>query len=446
MQPVLKIVLFWTFIWSAYGQTENKKLTFTLQEAIEYALQNNLNAKNANRELEQAKLKKWETTTIGLPQINAGIDYQNNLVIQRSVVPAEFFGGNPGEFIDVAFGTKHVMIGRATLSQLIFDGSYLVGLQAAKTYLNFYKDMQVKTRQDIKRQIIQDYTNVLLLERSIEILEKNKKTLEKNYFETNQTFKNGLIEEESVEQIQITLSTINNSLNNTQRMLVLSKQILKIQLGLALEDEIQLTDNLDVLTQQNYQLELTQRVFDRNNNIDYILAEKNQEQMRLLLLQEKSKALPSLSANVNFGYNAFSNEFSFLNANQRWLNFSSVNVGLQIPIFSSLGRSSRTQQAKINFERAKEELTNLGKLLDLKFQQAKSDYQFSLEDLATNQSNLKLAERIEQKQQIKFKEGLSTSFEFTEAQRQLYSAQQLYLQSMINVINKKAALDNLLGN
>lgn len=446
MQPVLKIVLFWMLTWSVYSQTETKKLSFTLQEAIDYALQNNLNAKNANRELEQAKLKKWETTTMGLPQINAAIDYQNNLVIQRSVVPAEFFGGNPGEFIDVAFGTKHVMIGRATLSQLIFDGSYLVGLQAAKTYLNFYKDMQVKTRQEIKQQIIQDYTNILLLERSIELLEKNKKTLEKNYFEANQTFKNGLIEEESVEQIQITLSTINNSLNNSQRMLVLSKQILKIQLGLALEDSIQLTDNLDVLTQQNFSLELTQSTFDRNNNIDYILGEKNQEQMRLLLLQEKSKALPSLAANVNFGYNAFSNEFSFLNASQRWLNFSSVNVGLQIPIFSSLGRSSRTQQAKINFERAKEELTNLGKLLDLKFQQAKSDYQFSLEDLATNQSNLKLAERIEQKQQIKFKEGLSTSFEFAEAQRQLYGAQQLYLQSMINVINKKAALDNLLGN
>ena len=88
--------------------------------------------------------------------------------------------------------------------------------------------MQVKTRQEIKQQIIQDYTNVLLLERSIELLEKNKKTLEKNYFEANQTFKNGLIEEESVEQIQITLSTINNSLNNSQRMLVLSKQILII--------------------------------------------------------------------------------------------------------------------------------------------------------------------------------------------------------------------------
>ena len=121
MQPVLKIVLFWFFTLTVFSQTETKKLSFTLQEAIDYALQNNLNAKNANRELEQAKLKKWETTTMGLPQINAAIDYQNNLVIQRSVVPAEFFGGNPGEFIDVAFGTKHVMIGRATLSQLIFD-------------------------------------------------------------------------------------------------------------------------------------------------------------------------------------------------------------------------------------------------------------------------------------------------------------------------------------
>ena len=148
------------------------------QQAIEYAIQNNYTTINANRDIEAAKKKKWETTTIGLPQLNANLNYQNNIEIQKSVVPAEFFGGNPGEFTEVAFGTRHNMVANATLSQLIFDGSYLVGLQAAKTYLNFYKDMQVKTRQEIKKQIIQDYTNVLLLERSIELLEKNKKTLE----------------------------------------------------------------------------------------------------------------------------------------------------------------------------------------------------------------------------------------------------------------------------
>lgn len=424
---------------------DNKFYKLSLSEAINFALENNIVAKSADRELQKAKLKEWETTTMGLPQVNAGIDYQNNLVIQRSVVPAEFFGGNPGEFIDVAFGTKHVMIGRVTLSQLIFDGSYLVALQASKTYLKFFEETQQKSNQDIKQQIIQDYTNILLLKKSIEVFEKNKQTLEKNLFETQEFYKNGLIEEENVEQIQITLATIKNSLSNTKRMLKISEQILKINLGLDLEDSVELTDDLEQLTKDNYNLNVLTNAFDYQSNIDYKLGEINQEQKRLLMLQEKSKILPSLYGNVNFGYNAFSNEFSFLNANQRWLNFSSINIGLNIPVFSSFARSSRTKQSKIDYLQASDELKNLTKLLDLQFQQTKSDYEFSLEEYATNKSNLNLAERIEKKQQIKFKEGLSTSFEFTEAQRQLYSAQQLYLQSMINVINKKAALDKILG-
>ncbi len=418
----------------------------SLQEAIAFALENNLMAKKSGRELEKAKLKKWETTAMGLPQINAGLDYQNNLVIQRNVVPAEFFGGNPGEFVDVAFGTKHVMIGRVTLSQLIFDGSYLVALQAAKSYLKFFEESQNKTTQNLKQQIIQDYTNVLLLQKSIEVLQKNKTSLEQNLFETQEFYKNGFVEEENVEQIQITLATISNSLNNTQRVLTISEQILKINLGLETNDALELTDNLEQLTQNNYNLNVLTKNFDQTSNTDYKLGELNQEQMRLLMMQERNKNYPTLYGNVNFGYNAFSNEFSFLNADQRWLNFSSINLGLNVPIFSSFGRRSKLKQAKLDYVQASDELKNLSKVLDLQFQQTKSEYEFSLEEYATSKSNLKLAERIENKQQIKFKEGLSTSFEFTEAQRQLYSAQQLYIQSMINVINKKAALDNLLGN
>jgi outer membrane protein TolC len=122
-----------------------------------------------------------------------------------------------------------------------------------------------------------------------------------------------------------------------------------------------------------------------------------------------------------------------------------VGVGLNVPIFSSLGRSSRTQQAKIALEQAKTDVTETEQKLKLQFEKAKSDYEFSIEQLATSKSNLNLAERIENKNQIKFKEGLSSSFDLTDAQRQLYSAQQIYLQAMLDVINKKATLEKLLN-
>ena len=155
--------------------------------------------------------------------------------------------------------------------------------------------------------------------------------------------------------------------------------------------------------------------------------------------------MPQLSAAVNFGYNSFANQFDFLNGNQKWNNFSNLGVNLNVPIFSSFGRKSRTEQAKIALEQSKTQLTETEQQLKLQFAKAKSDYEFSIEQLATAKSNLNLSERIENKNQIKFKEGLSTSFDLTEAQRQLYSAQQNYLQTMLDVINKKASFEKLLN-
>ena len=161
---------------------------------------------------------------------------------------------------------------------------------------------------------------------------------------------------------------------------------------------------------------------------------------------EKSKALPTLSAGVNFGYNAFGNEFTFFNSGQQYFNYSNLGVNLNVPIFSSFARSARTQQAKIALEKANTDLIETEQKLKLAYQSAKSDYEYSVEQYNSSKESLKLAERIENKQQIKFREGLSTSFDFTEAQRQLYTSQQNYLQTMVDVINKKAALEKITGN
>jgi outer membrane protein len=420
-----------------------QNFSFSLQQAIDHAIKNNYKSINANRDIEISKEKKWETTAMGLPQVNGNIGYQNNLRLQKSLIPAEIFGGPAGTFAEVAFGTKQNAAASVSLSQLIFDGSYIVALQASKAYLQYFVNAKKKTDVEIREMIVNSYGNVLLAEESIKILESNKKILDKNYNDVNQIYKNGLGEQESVEQISITQATVNSSLKNVTRLKEISLKMLKINMGIDINDELILTDNLDNLSKSNLDLVADVSEFKVANNIDYQIVSSLVTQKKLLLKLEKSKALPSLGAAFNYGSNAFANDFNFFSTNQKWLNYSNVGVSLNVPIFSSFARSSRTQQAKIAFEQAQTQQTEVEQMLKLGYEKAKSDFDFSIEEYATAKSNLNLAERIEKKQQIKFKEGLSTSFEFSEAQRQLYATQQTYLQSMVDIINKKAALEKL---
>ena len=416
-----------------------------LQEAIDYALQNNRVAKNAQRDIEAAKQQKWETIASGLPQISASIDYNNWLKQQVSLIPAEFFGGNPGEFAEVTFGTKQTMNATATLKQKIFDGSYLVGLQSAKVFLEISKNAKEKTDLEIREAVINAYGNVLLSEESVKILERNINVLEKNLNETTKIYENGLGEEESVEQLQITLSSIKSSLSNTERLKTLAYKMFNITLGVDLNSTIQLTDNLNSLTSQNVVLSLLDAEENVEQTIDYKIAVNDKVSKELLLKLEKSKALPTLNAFINGGYSGNNDKFQFLKNSQEWFGSSLVGVSMDIPIFSSGMRAAATHRAKINLEKAIDNLTETEQQLKLQIESAKSEYRFAIEDYHNKQENLSLAERIERKNQVKFFEGISSSFDLRQAQTQLYTSQQDLLQAMLDVINKKAALETVLN-
>ena len=419
--------------------------TLSLQEAIDYALENNRTAKNAQRDIQAAKQQKWETIASGLPQLSATIDYNHWLKQQVSLIPAEFFGGNPGEFTEVAFGTKQTMNATATLNQKIFDGSYLVGLQSAKVFLEISKNAKEKTELEVRKVVIDAYGNVLLSEESIKILERNITVLDKNLYETTKIYENGLGEEESVEQLQITLSGIKSNLANTKRLKTLAYKMLNITLGIDLDANIQLTDNLNSLTSQNIVISLLDADENIEQTIDYKIAENDKVSKELLLKLEKSKAIPTLDAFLNGGYSGNNENFRFLKNSQEWFGSSLLGVSMKIPIFSSGMRSAATQRAKINLEKAEDDLTETEQKLKLQIANAKSEYKFAIEDYQNKEDNLGLAERIEQKNQTKFFEGISSSFDLRQAQTQLYTTQQELLQAMLDVINKKAALETVLN-
>ena len=466
MKKTLIIVLSFIFFQMGFSQDQPKSLS--LQEAIDFALENNRTAINAARDIEVAEQQKKETTATGLPQISASVDYQNNLKQQVSLLPAsafdplngirqleEYYDLNaleiqplpdaPEGFIPITFGTKHSMTAFATLSQKLFDGSYLVGLQSAKVYLEISKNAKLKTDLEVRKAVIEAYGNVLLADESINIFERNIEVLEKNLFETKKIYENGLGEEESVEQLQITLSGVKSNLNNVKRLKILAYQMLNINLGLDIYNKLELTDNLETLTDQNISLSILEAENNPESTIDYLIAQNDTRAKELLVKLEKSKALPTLNAFINGGYSGYGDEFAFTQKSQDWFGSSLFGVSLDIPIFSSGMRSASTQRAEINLEKAKTELTETEQRIKLQIASAKSDYQFAIEDYENKKENLALAERIETKNQTKFFEGIGTSFELRQAQTQLYSAQQELLQAMLDVINTKATLETALN-
>ena len=419
--------------------------SFSLEEAISFALDSNYTAINARRDIAKAIKQKWETTATGLPQIDAEIGYQNQLKQPVTLIPAEFSGGEPGTFSPVVFGTQQSANATATLTQLIFDGSYLVGLQAARAFLDFSENANEKTKLEVRKGVINAYGSVLLAEELLSIFEKNKSAVEKNLFETQKIYENGLAEEEDVEQLEITFLDLEINIQNTERTLAIAKQMFNVALGIDINTPTTLTQDLDGLAQQNIQLSFMNQALNVEDNVDYKIAYNLTEQRSLEMKLEKSRALPSLRAFVNYGTQANSNDFTFLDSEQLWFQSSVLGVNMSIPIFSSGMRSAKTQRAKIALEQAETDLEEAVQNIKLSHDSAKNNYQFSIDKYNNAKKNLNLAERIESKNQIKFTEGIATSFELRQAQLQLYTAQQQYFQSMLDLINNKAELETVLN-
>lgn len=435
------ILLFFTLTFCFGINAQEKSMSFTLEEAINFGLENSYNTKAARNDIKSANEKVWETTAIGLPQINGAVDYQQYLKLPVTLIDFDGDGVNE-EFV---FVQKQSINAKVTLTQLLFDGSYLVGLQASKTFLKISKQAEEKTELVTREAIINAYGTVLITESSIAILESNITILQKNYNDAKQIYENGFNEEEDVEQLEITLGNLKNQLSSVIRMKEIAYQMLNLSLGNPINTTLILKDNLDSLVKNNIELSLISEDFNVNNHIDFKISENDRETKRLMMKLEQSKALPSLSAFVNYGTQGFSDSFSFFKSEQNWFDSSLLGVSLNVPIFSSFSRKSKTAQAKIALENADLRLEETKQRLNLLAEKAKSDYQLSIENYTTAQKNLGLSERIEKKQRIKFFEGISSSFDLLQAQNQLYTQQQNYIQSMLDVISKKAALENALN-
>ena len=306
MRKLLLIIFF-----SSTVLAQDDLLSLSLDEAVEYGIENNRNLRNAEREIQMAFKERWKTIAIGLPNVSLELNYLNNLELQTSLIPAEFFGGNKGDFSEIQFGTEQSAIGSVRMEQLLFDGSWLVGLEYSQIYLSGSENFYEKTFLQVRESIVKLYSLVVTLNEGIALLEDNLENFKKDLFEVTELYENGFEEIENVEQIKITLAQAELSLLQTKKTQENQLNLLKLILGINLEDNLILTTSINDFIAENIIFSSSIDSFSEDQNIDVKISQNLFDTKRIEYRLEKSKQLPKLSGFISGTYTGYNNEFDF---------------------------------------------------------------------------------------------------------------------------------------
>jgi outer membrane protein TolC len=442
LKPGLIIIAAVLITAGTFGQT----LSFKLKEAQDFAVQNSYKVKNAQFDLEIARKQVKENLSYGLPQINASGNYDYYIELPTSLIPAEFFGGQPGEFQEIQFGTKNNMSAGITLNQLIFDGRYFIGLQYAKIFEQLSTESLEKSEQDVKETVTQTYYNILVGQEALKILDSTLVILKKTRDETGELYKEGFAEKTDFDQLTLTVTDIENSINSVKRQNEIGYQLLNYQMGIDLNQPVTLTDNLDGLIELASVEALLDQPFNLEQHIDYRLITSQEKVKVLSIRNEKAAYYPSLSGYIFVQENAQRNEFDFLSPDQPWFLMSSTGISMKIPILSSGYRKSRLDQAKIDLEKIQNTKVIVAEGLKLSISQSRSEFKTALENYIREKQNVDLSLEIYKKALTKYNEGVATSVELTQQHNQFFAAERKYFGTVFSLLDAKNKLDKALGN
>lgn len=440
----MKKLLILTALACAAGLSSLSQQSFSLEQAIDFATKNNASVKNAILGIESANQKVKETRAIGLPQVSAAGEFQNFLDIPITVAPANAF--NPSapadELVSLQFGTEYNAKGSINANQLIFNGSYIVGLQTSKKFKQVSQFQKTKTIQDVKENVLKAYYGALVAEKTVATLTEISSTSITIYDQTKGLFEQGLIEEDNVTQLSLNVLQAKNSLNSAKRQLENAKNLLKFQMGMDVNESISLSSDFDAVitsldaSQSEVSSEITQ-------NIDFLLLNQQRELNVLNVKYEQSQYLPSLNAFFTHQQNALRNDFDLLESGQPWFPTTIWGLNLSVPIFSSGSRMSKVSQAKIELKQTENSLAQLEKGLSIQTQSAKTNYDNAFDTYTTSKEAVSISKKIYNNYQIKFKEGLITSLDLSQIQTQYLSSQTQYIQAMYNLVSAKIELDKI---
>jgi len=420
--------------------------SFTLEQAQKYGVEHREQIKNAHLDLLSAKKKVWETTAIGLPQINAEGNFQEYINIPTSVVDASFVNPNagPGEVVSFRMGQKYNVVGGINASQLLFDGSYIVGLQVSKFYTQFVQSSIEKSEQEIQYLITQAFYTVLVGMENLLLLDSLEQSARQLVNNTTVFYDQGMIEKEEVDQLELNLVRISSMKVTATRQVEVAKHLLKLQMGYPMNEPIVIEGRLHDFLKQ-IEFEYAELQGSVKENINYIMLEQQKRLSEYDLKNKRFQHFPQLAAFFQHQYMAFRNEFNFFQ-DKPWYPSTAWGVTLRIPIMSSGMRAMQVQQAKIEVEKNENSLIEMHRTLQFQEIQTKLNFENALTQAKLETRNIELAKQIYRNTYLKKEIGMVTSLQVTQTYAQVLTSQTDYINAVLQILNAKNELDNLYGN
>jgi len=432
------------------AQTTSDTLSLSLQEAIDYAMINAYQKQNADYDVEAAHKKLWETIAIGLPQVDGSAGYNHNLDLPVSLFPVDILppdmrppGAQPGDKIPISFAQANDANFRIAVNQLIFDGSYIVGLKASKVFLKLSEQQREKTEIDIRNNVVQAYYIALTAKENVETFKHSLEVNERTLVETEAYYKNGFREETDKAQIELMVSSGKSRLLEVERSYNVAMAVLKFSIGMNLEEKVELTDNLDMVISPVLLTNTSTIDFNVENHIDFRLAESDVTSRKLFMQNEQAQYLPKLNASYSYSKSAFGDDWNLFS--QEWYPSQMVGLNLSVPIFTSGSRMAKVKQEKINYLKAQNTQQMVSENLRKDFLNASTTMSTTREQYSNSLKNKELASRIYEVNLIKFNKGIINSTQLSQNESQYVEAELGYIESVLKLLQAHIELQRILN-
>lgn len=434
---------------SSAQTTAPTQQNYSLKQAIDYALVNNVNVKNAQSDTKSANARVGEIRAVGLPQISAQAQLLHNIKIQNVILEngAGPFGDPNlpiGAVINFPFQLKNNGTLALNVNQLLFDGSYFIGLKAASTYKELAQKTLTQSKVTVADAVTKAYYGVLINRERLSLLNTNINRLDSLFLETQAMYQNGFVEKIDVDRIEVQRNNLVTEKQKVERLADLSMYLLKFQMGFRMNDIVVLTDSLNDDAFENMTVPANDN-FNYNQRIEYSTLQTQKELAYLDIRNNRMGYLPQLAAFGSFGYNPASTKLGDITQKARWIDYSYVGLQLNIPIFDGLQKHYKIQQAKLTYEKTQQSTALLQNSIDLEIQQATVTITNSLESLKSQKRNLDLAQEIVRVTRIKYQQGVGSNIEVINAEADFKEAQTNYYAALYDAYIAKVDLDRATG-
>jgi len=441
MKKIIFLPLFFLFTVTAFAQTPPSSMS--LQQCIDYALDNSSAMQNAKIDEEIYLRKRQETVGMGFPQISATGTINDFLDIPTTLIPGEFFGAPAGSFIPIEFGTQYNASGGISANQLIFDGQYLVGLAASKTVVELSKRNTERTKIETEATVTKAYYNALIAAKRLDLMNSNVERVKKLAEDTKVMYDNGFVEKLDLDRINVTYNNLLVEKDNITKLVGLSSLMLKFQMGMDVTAPLTLTDTLK--TDNFDQLISPSNSIDPSSRIEYKLLQTQRSLYNLDVRRNRMMYLPGLYAFGQYSFNAQRNDFDLFDADKTWYKTSIVGLQLNVPIFDGLQKARKIQQGKLNILKTENDLKNLSNAINLEYATAKTQLQNSTASLKAQQDNMELALQVYNTTRTKYDLGVGSNLEVVTAQTSLKEAQTNYLNALYDTLVAKVDYEKATG-